>query len=314
MNIAHNPKLRLLIAAAVGAALTYGTLNLMADDAAQHQQLVSLENRILELEALLAQQEEKLENTHFLSFGTFGKADAPAAGKPVQPSATPVSNKPIEQPGRNFETAEPVSSHEQILKDLATLAYGDPRTFPEKVNDFLAENPGKENVAIASKSVFDLADNHDVLPNHSLDSIYLAQTDPDLKRVVAQVASLRGDNSLIEMQITEAQAGLKSSSPAERQKALAELAKTRYAGAASAIAPLLQDDDIGVKLDALLALRATGNQSHVHLVESLVNHPNESVSWLAKDVISNLQMLSDIARTRLASNEIVAELPPITVQ
>jgi hypothetical protein len=47
----------------------------------------------------------------------------------------------------------------------------------------------------------------------------------------------------------------------------------------------------------------------VYLVQALVNHPDESVSWLAKDVISDLQVLSDRARTQIASTDIVAELP-----
>src|SRR5690606_6246498 len=110
-------------------------------------------------------------------------------------------------------------------------------------------------------------------------------------------------------QVSDAQARLSSESSVEKQKALVELAKTRYAGAANAIAPLLKDSDTGVKLDALLALRATGNQSHVHLAESLVNHADPAVSWLAKDVVDSLQNLSDKARTKIASADIVAELP-----
>ena len=154
-----------------------------------------------------------------------------------------------------------------------------------------------------------MAENPTILPDYALSALYHNQTNPDIKRVAAQVMSLRGDNTLIEKQITDAQAGLNSPNPETRQKTLVELAKTRYHSAADAIAPLLQDKDIGVKLDALLALRATGNESHVYLVQSLVNHPDESVSWLAKDVISDLQNLSDRARTQIASTDIVAELP-----
>ncbi|HSC67299.1 MAG TPA: HEAT repeat domain-containing protein, partial [Cellvibrio sp.] len=129
------------------------------------------------------------------------------------------------------------------------------------------------------------------------------------KRVLAQVMSTRGDNRLLEKQIQDSQARLRSEKPEERQQALVELAKTRYASAATVIAPLLQDGNNSVKLDALLALRATGNQSHTRLVEALVNDPDPSVSWLAKDVIANLQNLSEKARTQIASTDIVAELP-----
>jgi len=200
---------------------------------------------------------------------------------------------------------------DQLLKDLLTLAWNDRRSFPEKLDDFLAEHPGRDGIAIASKGVFDLGDNRDVLPDGALESLYLEQQDPALKRVLAQVASMRGDNSLIELHIAQAAAGLRSNAPAERQQALVELSRTRHVAAADLAAPLLRDPDTGVVLDALLALRATGNQRHVRLVERLLDHPDASVSWLAMDVVTDLQMLSDQARTRIADNELAAELPPL---
>ncbi|HEY0891688.1 MAG TPA: hypothetical protein VGE32_01450, partial [Cellvibrio sp.] len=59
------------------------------------------------------------------------------------------------------------------------------------------------------------------------------------------------------------------------------------------------------------ALRATGNESHIPSVENLVNHPDQSVSWLANDALNQLQNLSTKARTRLNMADIVVELPPI---
>jgi HEAT repeat protein len=115
----------------------------------------------------------------------------------------------------------------------------------------------------------------------------------------------------MEQLIAEAKPALGSENPNVRRQALNDLAKTHYAGAASAIAPLVQDSDISVTLDALLALRATGNESHIHYVEKLVNHPDQSVNWLANDVINTLQNLSTKARTKLTSADIAAELPPI---
>jgi hypothetical protein len=200
---------------------------------------------------------------------------------------------------------------EQIRKDLSTRFIGDPRTFGEKLRDFVTENPGQQNIAIACKVVADLAENPDTLTNQELDALYRNQTHPEFKRVIAQVLSLRGDNSLMELQINEAQPVLRSNNPAERRKMLVELAKTHYAGVADAIAPLVQDDDTNIKLDALLALRATGNESHIRYVENLVDHPDQSVSWLANDVINTLQNLSSKARTKLTSADIAAELPPI---
>jgi HEAT repeat protein len=194
---------------------------------------------------------------------------------------------------------------------LSTRFIGDPRTFGEKLRDFVAENTHTQTIAIVCKVVADLAENPDTLTNQELDALYRNQTNPELKRVLAQVLSLRGDNSLMEQLIAEAKPALGSENPNVRRQALNDLAKTHYAGAASAIAPLVQDSDISVTLDALLALRATGNESHIHYVEKLVNHPDQSVNWLANDVINTLQNLSTKARTKLTSADIAAELPPI---
>lgn len=313
MSTSRYSSLHLLIAASAGAAITYGALSITSNDSAQRQRIASLEDRILDLEVLLVQKEDTLQNNQFFGFDTF-ETENNALAAEVRFTAPTALGHVSEQHDNNVELTASATNNDQILKDLATLAYGDPRSFSEKVNDFLSENPSKENVALASKSIFDLADNHDVLPDHSLESIYLEQTDPDLKRVVAQVASLRGDNSLLETQLNEMQKSLDSADPLHRQKTLVELGKTRYVGAANLVVPLLQDKNTGVKLDALLALRATGNQGHVRFVEVLTHHPDPSVSWLAKDVIGHLQGLSDMARTKLASSDIVAELPPITTQ
>lgn len=198
---------------------------------------------------------------------------------------------------------------EQIRKDLSTRFIGDSRTFGEKLRDFVAENNHQHTIAIACKVVADLAENPDTLTNQELDSLYQHQRNPELKRVLAQVLSLRGDNHLLEQLVAEAKPALASDHPAVRRQTLNDLAKTHYAGAASAIAALVQDEDISVKLDALLALRATGNESHIQHVENLVNHPDESVSWLVNDVINHLQNLSTRARTKLTSADIAAELP-----
>lgn len=258
----------LLIAACIGAALSYGVLVAVVDDTAQREQIVALENKIQSL----AQ---------------------------AQQPALPLAD----------ESANPALDIEQIRKDLSTRFIGDPRTFGEKIRDFVAENAYKQTIAIACKVVADLAENPDTLTNHELDQLYHNQTNKELKRVLAQVLSLRGDNSLMEKLVAEAQASLTSSNPAERRKVLVELAKTHYAGAANAIAPLVQDSDISVQLDALLALRATGNESHIRHLENLVNHSDQSVSWLATDAMNHLQNLSAKARTRLSSADIAAELP-----
>ena len=305
-----NPLIPALIGAALAAALIYCAFTLMADNSLERQRIAILENRIQGLESMLAQKENELYRARSFSLGGFKQRIADEAGK-----ATNTIQSPTDASTPSFNTdqdsGEPVVSVDQKAKDLSTRSDRDPRSIAVKINEFLAANPTKENIAIASKAVVDMAENSENLSNDALASLYHNQTNTEMKRVVAQVMSARGDNSLIEKQINDAQTHLKDVNPLERQKALVELAKTRHASAADTIAPLLQDADTGVKLDALLALRATGNQNHVRLAEALVNHPDPAVSWLAKDVVNSLQNLSGKARTHLASADIIAELPII---
>lgn len=270
MSIPRYSNKHLVLAACIGAAVSYGVLSILLDDTVEREKIVALENKIQALELV---------------------------------------QKPVVAQQDNAANQAP--DIEQIRKDLSTRFIGDERTFGEKLRDFVADNTHPQTIAIACKVVADLGENPDTLTNQELASLYQNQTNTDFKRVLAQVLSFRGDNSLMEKQVTEAQAALQSDKPAERQKALVELGKTHYAGAANAIALLVQDADMNVKLDALLALRATGNESHIRYVESLVNHPDPSVSWLANDVINNLQNLSSKARTKLNSADIAAELPPL---
>lgn len=305
-------KIQFLLPACLGAALAYGAFSLFDDTAQQREHISALENRILDLELLLSQTEEELVDARFFSAGTFA-AD-------VQQPSNETKNRPVATGAKTptgsatnaSAMAETPSDSQHILRDLGTRSDRDPRSFSEKANALLATNTTKDSIAIVSKSVFDLADNRELLPDYELESLYQQHHHPELRRVLAQVLSARGDNRLLEQQIANSQTRLRSDNPAERQQALVELAKTRYASAATAIAPLLQDADTGVKLDALLALRATGNQSHVRAVAALVNDPDPAVSWLANDVINSLQNLSDRARTQLASADIIAELPVIT--
>lgn len=300
-----------LVPALIGAGLTYGAFTLTDDDALQREQITSLENRIVDLELLLAQKEDELQGARFFASGALGSFGQPETdARAAKPSTSEQQNTPTAL-ASELLPSEATPDSQQLLKDLGTLSDRDPRSFSEKASELLAGNASKDGIAIVSKSVFDLAENRDVLPDYELESLYQNQSNPDLKRVIAQVMSTRGDNRLLEKQIAQTQTNLNSDNPAMRQQALIELGKTRYASAANAIAPLLQDENTSVKLDALLALKATGNQNHVRQVEALVNHPDPAVSWLAKDVVNSLQNLSDKARTQLASSDIVAELPVI---
>ena len=308
MSLTVYTKKHLLLAAAVGALMTYVVIHPGADDAETNPKITALENKIIDLEIVLAKKEQELLDARLFAFDS-AEQPRPVAKKTTTTTPDVVTAMQAEEADVQAPISESTAARDQAVKDLVTQTENDPRSLTEKINELLASNPSRENLAIASKSLYDMAENPTILPDYALSALYHNQTNPDIKRVAAQVMSLRGDNTLIEKQITDAQAGLNSPNPETRQKTLVELAKTRYHSAADAIAPLLQDKDIGVKLDALLALRATGNESHVYLAQALVNHPDESVSWLAKDVISDLQILSDRARTQIASTDIVAELP-----
>jgi len=300
----------LVFAGIIGAILFLGAGYLLAGDSDKDQAILSLEDKIKNLEASLAQKDENLKNLRMLALRQQGKSDLVAANNTVTEICRQAAEANQFQPNDNAQMfASEAPNSTQVLKDLGTISANDPRSFVEKANDLLSADPS--NVAVISKSIFDLASNRETLPDYMLQTMYSNQTDPDLKRVIAQVLSNRGNNTLIENQITEAQSRLKSANPTERQSALTNLAKTHSSNAADAIAPLLNDSNVDVKLDALLALRATGNQTHISFVQNLVNDPDPSVSSLAKEVIGDLRNLSDSARTMLSVADIASELPVI---
>lgn len=301
-DLARNKKI--LMIALLSAAVSYVFCQLTLDRSDQSEKILAMETRIKNLEAQLAQKDDDLGRARFAIPRQYNAITS-------TPRATKTSSTDDQQLVADNPTADAPINIYQVMRELGTQSVNDPRSFPEKVNDFLADNPSKAKIAIASKSVFDMAHDRENLSDYALQTIYNNQTDPDLKRVIAQVLSMRGNNSLIDNQISEAQLNLSSENPVDRQQALTSLAKTHYVNAANTIAPLLQDPDINVKLDALLAIRATGNQTHVHMVEKLLNDPDPAVSSLASDVVSNLRNLSEIARTTLSTADVAAELVPI---
>ncbi|RYY74261.1 MAG: HEAT repeat domain-containing protein [Gammaproteobacteria bacterium] len=301
-------------AAATGAVLTWAGLNLTSNESLQREQIAILESRIEGLESLLAQKDDALNKARSRSWTSGAQTQAvtrQAAAKAQAANNAALETALMQAEGATVET--PIDS-QKVLRDLSSKSEGDSRSFSAKVNDLLAINPSPENVAIVSQGVVDKAGNPEVLSDQELEVLYQSQTNSEVKRVAAQVLSMRGDNRLIEKQISGAQDALRSESPTERQQALIELGKTHYAGAANAIAPLLQDSNIDVKMNALLALKSTGNQSHVPLIESLAHSQDPNVSWLANDVINTLQNLSEKARTKVTSSDAMSELPPVPDQ
>lgn len=305
--------LQLLLPASLGAALVFGAQVLFDDEENQRAQISLLENRILDLELQLQQTQTALEDARFFTAGDFAPLAQMQGGTAPNSTKATAAQHPLEERA-NEVASDPIKpDSDRLLRDLSTRSERDPRALSEKIADLLAADASPNTIAIASKSLTDLADNQTLLPDYELESLYQQQHNPELQRVAAQVMATRGDSRLLEQQIAKTGARLQSEQPAQRQQALIELAKTRYAGAANVIAPLLQDEDTGVKLDALLALRATGNQNHLSAVEALVNHADPAVSWLAKEVRQELQNLSQTARTQLATADIVAELPAISI-
>jgi len=203
----------------------------------------------------------------------------------------------------------PEADNDQLLKDLLTPAGHHRDGMRGQLAGFLARHPGRDGLAVASRGVFELAGYRELLPDTDLAALYLEQEDPAFRRVLAQVASMRGDNRLVELHVAEAGIGLHSPVAADRQRALAELARVRHVAAADLAAPLLADPDTGVVLDALLALRASGNQRHLAFARDLGTHPDPAVRWLAGDVADGLRMLSEHARTRVDHDELAAALP-----
>src|SRR6187402_1249375 len=181
MSANTNVKNQFLLPAVIGAALACGTITLIGgtlttDDSAQQEQISALENRILDLELSLSQKEEELKDARFFSantFDTFGQQQPDAPKSAGHLSAAIAQTEPS---GSELAANAAASDNQQILRDLGTLSDRDPRSISEKVNDFLAANPGRENIAIASKSVFDLADNREILPDYELESLYQNQT------------------------------------------------------------------------------------------------------------------------------------------
>jgi len=252
----------------------------------QIQEIRALESRIAELQASPKLKED--------------------AQKTLAHSPAP-KNETVEGNGERADGEQAVPANAtgsyQILKEL--------EADPEKLQELLADNPTDEKAAIACRFIFNMAADTRELPDYVLQALYASQSNPDLKRVIAQVLSQRGNDALLNDQIAAAQATLKSVNPKDRLDALNQLAKIHSVHAVDAIAPSLQDADSTVRLAALFALRDSGNQRHVSLVEPLTHDPDPSVSNLAGNVVSALRNLSSSARTSYSRADIEAELPPI---
>jgi hypothetical protein len=269
----------------------------LVDRHIQQQKIQTLEKSVQSLEASLKEKEDQLRQA---------RQPSRDVGKGLSARDRSAEQRTREQGA----PAEVVGSY-QILKDLETDSATDPRTYEQKLQALLADDPTDEEAAIACRFIFNKAGDARGLPDYALQAIYTGQSNPDLKRVIAQVLAQRGNDALLNEQIAEAQAALKSPQPGQRLDALGRLGKIHNVHAVDAIAPALQDSDGTVRVAALFALRDNGNQRHVDLVEPLTRDPDPSVSSLAATVVSALRNLSSSARTSYSRADIEAELPPI---
>jgi len=296
-------KKSLLIAAIVGALISFAINHWIAGDSQQNQDVLSKDEAIKKLQSSLAQKDAELNNIRLLALRRGSATNANTVSEICKQVNEGQSN-----PSR---TAQKINDSVLILRKLGTPSDNDRRSYAEKLTEFLSGTSSPDKAAIASKVIFDLTNDRNGLPDFALQSIYNSQSDPDLKRVIAQVLSQRGNHVLLESYIKDVQTRLRSETPRDRQDALVQLAKTRSATAADVIIPYLHDPDINVRLDALLALRDTGNQQQVGIAEALMSDPDPAVSSLAKDVASDLQNLSFNARTNLSRSDVESALPPI---
>ena len=284
----------LILATLTGVALSCVLIWSLLEQRSQTQKIRAMERTIETLEASLQEKERELQKIQPHSRVENAIAQLPAKENPAA--------------GNSEKNA---AGSYQILKELETDSADDPRSQAEKLQELLADNPTEEEVAIACRFIFNKAADTRGLPDYALQAIYAGQNNPDLKRVIAQVMSQRGNDALLNDQIAEAQATLKSSNPKDRLDALNQLGKIHSVHAVDAIAPFLQDSDSTVRVAALFALRDSGNQRHVNLVEPMTRDPDPSVSTLAGNVVSTLRNLSSSARTSYSRSDIETELPPI---
>ena len=283
-----------ILAALTGVALSCALIWSLLDQRSQSQKIRAMERTIETLQASLKEKERE-----------------PKKAQPHSRAENAIAQLHAEENPAAGSGEKNVAGSYQILKELETDSANDPRSQAEKLQELLADNPTEEEAAIACRFIFNKAADARGLPDYALQSIYASQTNPDLRRVIAQVMSQRGNDALLNDQIAGAQATLKSANPKDRLDALNQLGKIHSVHAVDAIAPFLQDSDSTVRVAALFALRDSGNQRHVNLVEPMTSDPDPSVSTLAGNVVSTLRNLSSSARTSYSRSDIEAELPPI---
>jgi hypothetical protein len=204
-----------------------------------------------------------------------------------------------------------LSPAEQMVRELSTRYVDDSRSFAQKLMDYLRENNGQDALAIASFTLFEMADNQVNLTNDELDQLYVSDAPRAFHRLVAQILAYRGDTRQLDEFTASLSEGIDTLSANDRRSRLTALGKTRYAGAADIIATQLTHPEAEVVIDALLALTITGNERHLPAVQALAHHENDTVRYLVDEAVAELTTLSSRARIRLKREDIGNELLPL---
>src|SRR4051812_46786772 len=176
------PKQSLLAAGLIGIVLLCVAGYFIVHDIHQNHRIQSMQDTIRSLQASLVEEEMKnarLNARHEEPVPATRPGDERHPGPGERGRGAPAA--PVDAAGSL-----------QILKDLGSDS--DPRSYSEKLQDLLSRSPTVETAAIASRFIFENARDPQGLPDYALQSIYATQTNPDLKRVIAQVLAQRGNN------------------------------------------------------------------------------------------------------------------------
>jgi hypothetical protein len=180
-------KIKLLLVAFIG--FVFGAVLVHRLSSRDEPSVASLQRTISSLQIQILAKDNELRALHqrasmtpTLAPAVFNNAPTSSVGNPPEEmpdSSEQVSDESVDAPVAVDGVA--------TLKDLETESDSDPRLFADKLKDFLADNADPQKAAIASRGIFDMANDRNNLPDYALQSMYNKQSVPNLSRVFAQV-------------------------------------------------------------------------------------------------------------------------------
>ncbi|MDO6684130.1 MULTISPECIES: HEAT repeat domain-containing protein [unclassified Agarivorans] len=193
---------------------------------------------------------------------------------------------------------------------LRQLASDSPFDVEEQINTLLLSKQANDLAAL-SRLIYEWRQEPQSLPDYLVTTIYDNGHNDNLRRISAQVLAQRGDYSLLEDYVAEQSEAINSNQDHQRSQALYALSQTNNYLAVPLIQPLLNDPSASIRVDALMALRATGNGTHAAIAQELVGDSNQQISALAKEVVNLLNQLPDDARQRVSQDDIKQNTPEL---